>query len=178
MSETPPIVARYDGEGAFQALGRFAAECDRHFVIGQKYQLAELEERSSKTHKHFFATVGDAWSTLPEGLAERWPHPTILRKFCLIKAGFCTQADHVCGSKAEALRLTGFLAAQFSDPDAYRLVSVTRNVVNVWTPHSQSLRSMDKATFQASKEGVFAVLAELLGTTAETLAEHERRLAA
>lgn len=164
---TAPLTCTWDGE-AFRPLRRFAKMADHRFVIGEEYTLVEHQERSAKTHAHYFACVTEAWRNLPDQLAERFPTSEHLRRYALIKAGFADQRQLVASSHAEALRLASFVRPL----DEYALVMVDARVVNVWTAKSQSVRAMDKAEFQDSKTKVLDVLAGLIGVAPAALAKH------
>ena len=47
--------------------------------------------------------------------------------------------------------------------DTYQIFTVNGSVVTVWHAMSQEHRSMDKATFQASKEAVLRWIGDLIG---------------
>lgn len=158
-----PQPFRWDGEAMVPLRPRLA---DQAFVIGETYALVEHEERSSATHRHYFAVVREAWMNLPEGLAERYPTAEHLRKAALVRAGYRDERSIVCGSKAEARRVAAFIAPM----DEYALVTVSEAVVTVYTAKSQSTRAMGREAFAASKEAVLGVLSDMLGVTPEALA--------
>lgn len=166
MTPLPPM--RWTGE-ALEPLPAFAKRADAALVVGQVYRLQEIEDRSPATHRHFFAAVANAHANLPEHLVERFPTPDHLRKFALIKSGFCDQRTFVAGSKAEALRLAAFIRPI----DSYAVVTVTDRTVTQYTAHSQSQAAMGKARFAQSKDAVFDVLADMLGTDPTTLQRSE-----
>jgi hypothetical protein len=166
MSSSIPMAYTWEGD-AFRPLKRFQAEADRSFVIGETYRLAEIEERSDKTHKHEFAWLREAWLNLPDDQSERFPSPEHLRKMGLIKGGFCDQRQVVCASKAEAQRIAAFIKPM----DPYALVTVKDAIVTVYTAQSQSRRAMDKATFQASKQAILDNVSGLIGVASEELAK-------
>ncbi|BAQ49468.1 hypothetical protein [Methylobacterium aquaticum] len=172
MSTLLPVEFTWTGD-AMQPLGRFRGLCDRQFVIGESYILTELEERSSKSHAHFFACVRDGWSSLPEDLAGRFPSPDHLRKWALIKAGFRDEVSFVASSKAEAARIAAFLRPV----EDTAVVRVKDAVVIRWTAKSQSMRAMGKDDFQRSKDAVLAVIDELIGTAPGTLSREAGRAA-
>ncbi|WP_288579782.1 hypothetical protein [uncultured Methylobacterium sp.] len=172
MSAMLPVEFAWTGD-AMQPLGRFRGLCDRQFVIGESYILTELEERSSKSHAHFFACVRDGWSNLPEDLAGRFPSPDHLRKWALIKAGFRDEVSFVASSKAEAARIAAFLRPV----EDTAVVRVKDAVVIRWTAKSQSMRAMGKDDFQRSKDAVLAVIDELIGTASGTLSREAGRAA-
>lgn len=159
-----PIIYTWDGE-RMEPLRRFANVCDRQFTIGETYCLIQHEHRSQASHNQFFAIVHRAWENLPEHLAERFPTAEHLRKYALIKAGYRDERTIVAASKAEAQRLAAFVRPM----DEYAVVTVSEAVVSVYTAQSQSMKSMGKQRFQASKDAVLAVLAEMIGVSPETL---------
>lgn len=158
-----PVVAfRWDGEAMRPLSPRLA---DKEYVVGQVYRLEHREERSSASHAHYFACINEAWQSLPEWLARRFPTPEHLRKYALIRAGYRDERSIVCSSKAEAQRLASFIRPM----DDFAAVSTNGPVVVVWTAKSQSTKAMGRKEFQASKDAVLGVLAEMIGTTADSL---------
>jgi hypothetical protein len=173
MTAAPPILLYvWDGE-SMVPLPRFAKKCDEVFVVGQTYPLEVREDRSWKSHGHYFACVNDAWGNLREDLAERFPTPDHLRKWALIKSGYADSRQFVAGSKAEAVRLAAFL----KPCDEYAIVTVSECVVTEWKARSQDLRSMPKKEFQASKDAVLDVLAGMVKVKPEVLAANAGRAA-
>jgi len=172
MTEAPPIRAVWDGE-SFTPRGRYTRIADAHYVIGQEYQLVEHQDRSAKSHRHFFAEVREAWLNLPDEMAERFPSPEHLRAYALIKGGFCDTQTYVCGSRAEALRW----AANLRPIDEYSIITVEGSTVIRYTAQSQSMRAMGKRTFQDSKNAVLDVLAAMLDVAPATLSENAGRAA-
>lgn len=172
MSAMLPVEFAWTGD-AMQPLGRFRGLCDRQFVIGESYILTEIEERSSKSHAHYFACVKDGWSNLPEHLADRFPSSDHLRKWALIKAGFRDEVTFTASSKAEAVRIAAFLRPV----DDTSVVRVKDGVVIRWTAKSQSMRAMGKDDFQRSKDAVLAVIDDLIGTAPGTLSREAGRAA-
>ena len=166
MSATLPY--RWSGE-AFEPLPGFRKRADAAFVVGQVYHMETIEERSARTHRHFFALINEAWQSLPEDFAERFPTPDHLRKFALIKAGFADSRQIVAASRSEALRLAAFIRPI----DEYAVVGVSDAVVTVWTAQSQSLRAMGKERFKASKDGVLAAIEDLLDLEPGTLGQQK-----
>lgn len=148
---------KWDGE-IMCPLPGFARRCDAAFVIGEVYNLEAIEQRSAKSHAHYFASINEAWQTLPEQHAEQFPTSEHLRKWCLIRAGYAEQRQIVASSKAEALRLAAFIKPM----DSYAVVTVREGVVIVYTAESQSMKAMGKERFQASKTAVLELLAVIL----------------
>lgn len=161
---TAPVTVTWDGE-AFAPHRRFAKACDADFVIGQQYQIVVQEQRSMRSHAHYFASVHEAWLNLSEVDADRFPTSEHLRKFALIRTGFANSRQFVASSKAEAVRLAAFIRPT----DEYALVSVEGAVVTVWTAQSQSMKAMGKEAFGASKKAVLEFVAGMIGTTPEAL---------
>lgn len=153
---------------------RLGKLCDKHFVIGQTYTLVEHQDRSVRSHQHYFASINEAWQNLPEDLVERFPTAEHLRKYALIRAGFADSRQLVASSKAEALRI-----AAFTKPcDEYAVVTVKDCVVTIWTARSQSMRAMGKQDFQRSKDAVLEVLAQIVGVTPASLQQNAQERAA
>jgi hypothetical protein len=152
-----PILAEWDGD-VFRPLPRFRKQCDADFVVGERYKIATIEERSAASHRAYFATVNEGWANLPEDQAERFPTSDHLRKFALIKCGFADERQIVCRSAAEATRLSAFIAPM----DAYALVVARGPVVTVWTARSQSMRAMGKDEFLRSQAAVRELIATMI----------------
>lgn len=156
---TTPIAVIWNGE-AFEPANRFwSRKCDERFVVGQSYTMDEVHQRSQASHGHYFAVLHELWQSLPEHLTERWPTEEHLRKYALIKTGYHTMTQHVCETKAEAMRLRAIL----KDEDEYRIVLAEGTIVSVYRAKSQDLRSMDKKQFLASKQDVLDWCADLIG---------------
>lgn len=162
MSASIPF--RWEGDSFVPATG-FARRCDELFVVGQVYRLAEQEDRSAASHRHYFACINTAWENLPEAAAGQFPSPEHLRKFALIKAGYADSRTLVASSKAEAVRLAAFVRPL----DTFAVVAVSEATVTVWTARSQSAKAMGKRDFQESKDRVLDIIAGLIGTDPATL---------
>lgn len=161
---TAPLIFRWDGE-SMVPWRRYAKLCDTEFTIGEDYRLEVIEERSAKSHSHYFAALTEAWRNLPEDAAERFPTVESLRKFALIKAGFCDSRSIVAGSKAEAQRLAAFIRPA----DEFAIVTTSEATVTVYTAKSQSMKAMGKADFTASKNAVLDYVAGLIGVRQDDL---------
>jgi hypothetical protein len=169
MSARPPILCEWSGE-AFVPQARFAKLCDREFVIGEVYPLVEEHGRSQRSHNHFFAAVSEAWQNLPPPYDAMLPTAEHARKYALIKAGYCDQQSHVCGSKAEAQRLRALIAPL----DDFAVIDVKDAVVTVYRAKSQSTKAMGREAFQKSKDDVLGVLTEMIGVTPDELKQQAR----
>ena len=168
-----PLPMVWDGESLRPASPYWAKRADAEYVIGERYQIAPIEERSAASHAHYFAAVNEVWANLPEELAERLPTSEHLRKYALIKCGFADQRQIVCASKAEAQRVAAFIRPM----DDYAIVGASEAVVTVWTAQSQSFRAMGKQRFGESKERVLAFLASLIAVEPEALSQRAREAA-
>lgn len=165
MTDTaPPEPFVWDGE-VFRPLRPKRA--DAFYTVGERYLLAPVSQRSDATHKHEFAWLRNAWLTLPDHLAERFPSVEHLRKFALIKAGYCDSHTMTCSSKAEALRL----AAYIRPIDEFAIVTVEGATVARYTAKSQSRRAMGAKVFQESKTAILDIISEMLGVQSKELAE-------
>lgn len=166
----PPIVYEWTGEGHVP-LPRFRAEADAHFVVGQRYRMIEHEDRSQRSHNHFFANVGEAWKNLDEQHLDRFPTPEHLRKAALIAKGHFDRTEFVASSKAEALRLAAFLRGL----DEYAVIVVREAVVARLVAKSMSRRAMGKE-FKQAKDDVLDYCAQILGVTPEALMRNTREV--
>lgn len=169
MSHTP-IIYDWTDDGVMKPRGRFAMLADKRFVVGESYRLEVVEERSPESHRHYFASINEAWQNLPEVHSGRWPTPEHLRKWALVKAGYRTETTYIAASKAEALRFAAFLRGL----DEYAVIDVGGNVATIYTAKSQSLKEMSRKEFQASKSDVLDVLAQLIGVSTDDLQDSAR----
>lgn len=163
---TAPLIFGWSGE-AMVPLPRYATLCNKAFTKGEKYRLEAIEERSAKSHSHYFACLNEAWQNLPDEAADRFPTSEHLRKFALIKAGYFDSRSIVASSKAEAGRIAAFIRPC----DEFAIVTVEEAAVTVYTAKSQSLKAMGKQVFQASKEAVLSYVSSLIGVQKEALSQ-------
>jgi hypothetical protein len=155
---TRPLPFSWDGEVMRPTRG-FARLADQAFVVGEVYTLEAVEgDRSMRSHRHYFKAVYEAWLNLGEADAERFPTETHLRKYALIKAGYCTIRELVCSSRAEAVRVGAFARGL----NEYALTAINGNCVRVYIAQSQDTRSMGRKVFQESKDAVLGVLAGMI----------------
>lgn len=173
MTDAPPIRFAWDGESFSPASEYFAKLADQHYVIGETYQLVEHNDRSTKTHNHYFASIADAWRNIPDHLLEEYPTPEHLRKKALIRKGYSDERSMVCTSKAEALRLAAFVRPM----DQYAIIVAREAVVKVYTAQSQKKKAMGAETFQKSKQDVFDYIDDLLGVERGETKKHAGRAA-
>lgn len=169
MSTPPPIPMIFNGE-AFYPLPNFLRVAREHYGAGEVVALLRHEERSTVTHRHFFACVNEAWQSLPQDLAERFQSADALRKHALIQTGHFNASTTVCMFKTEAART----AAMMRQVDGYAVVIVDNKMVTRLTAKSQDMKSMDKAEFAKAKEDVLSYLAAMIGVEPAALANHAR----
>ena len=169
---TAPIHCTWDGE-SFVPLARFAKLCDRDFVVGHLYPLVVQEDRSAASHRQYFASLHEAWTQLPEDVAEQFPSTEHLRKRGLIDAGYYDEEIIDCGSNKVAPNM----AVAIRKRDDFALIFVRDQFVIVRTAKSQSMRAMGKEVFQESKDKVLDIVWGLCGTTPQAAARHVGRAA-
>jgi hypothetical protein len=171
MSGAPwPCYYRWDGD-VMVPMARFKHRCDDQFIIDQVYRLVQEEERSAATHRHFFACLSEGWKNLSDDLAARFPTPESLRHWCLIKSGYADENSIVFDTAKDAKTVAAFIGRM----DEYAVVMVSGNVVRRYTAQSQSVRAMDKKTFQESKQAVLELVASMIGVTAAALASEVKK---
>lgn len=157
MSHQPRRYKLVWRDGAFVPDGHRLAEfCHATFGEGEVITFERNEDHSEKSRSHYFASIKTAWENLPE-TDSRFPNQEALRKWALIKAGYCTEAHVVCDSEEQANTIAGFMGHQ----DGV-LVVVKGNVVKKFTAMSQSKESMKAQEFQLSKVAVLDIIAELI----------------
>lgn len=170
MSAETEIVMGWTGDSFIPASKHFAAVCDAHFVIGERYIVTAQAQRSMKSHRHYFATIGECFKNWPETAERQFDSADHLRAWALIRTGHRTERQFVASSRTEALRLAAFLRGA----DDYAEISVAGNTVVEWRAASQSAHAMGAQTFAKSKDDVLAYLAEIIGTPIATLrVQHE-----
>lgn len=154
-------------DGALRPAGPFwAKRIGKEFAEGERYRVAEVHDRSTATHNHYFAWVASAWETLPEHLVERYNSPDALRKYALIRSGWCDSESIVCSSPEEAHKVAAFCKGA---SDEFVLIDVRDNVVTRYAAKSQSYRAMGRDDFARSKEDVLRVIADMLEVKKEDL---------
>lgn len=162
---TLPLV--YDGDGMFSTQSaHWHRRADEHYVVGQTYTMEEVQQRSSAAHARFFACVSEAWASLSDDLAARFPTPDALRKYALVMTGFRDAKTVPCATRAEALRWAAVVQAL----DSFAVVAIDGATVTVLTPQSQSYRSMGKKRFHESADAVLEYIATMIGVTGGELA--------
>ncbi len=166
-----PIPCRWDGE-AFQPLPRFTRLANEEYVVGEIYHMVAEKERSPKSHRQFFAIIKDVFDSLPDH-ESRWPTVEHLRKWALIKAGYCDMQTFPCASKAEARRWAAILGSV----DTYAIVIPKATIVTKYTARSIAWANMGHRDFQACKDAVFRVLSEVIEVEPAALDQRMREAA-
>ena len=159
-----PLSFQWDGE-AFKPVTGHRKLADAQFVIGERYTLETVEERSSAQHRFYFASVNDAWCNLPETMADKFPTADHLRKYALIHCGYRDERTIACASRAEALRVSAFVRPM----DEFAIVTTSGPLVTVWTAKSQRVRAMGKEAFKKSCDDVLHFVSQLIGARPEDL---------
>jgi len=170
MSAIHPVNFRWSGTAMIPLVPALAG---RQFEKGEVYRLEVREDRSSNSHRAYFAEINDGFQNLPEHQAERFPTANHLRKWLLIRAGYRDERTIVLANKAEALRVAAFIEPM----DSFAVVVPREATVVVMTAKSQSYKAMGRAEFQRSKEAVLDALAELLGVERKALDQNAGRAA-
>lgn len=167
MTDTaPPVPFLWDGEVMKPLQPKRA---DAFYTVGERYIMIPVCHRSDATHKHEFAWLREAWMNLPEALADQYPTTEHLRKRALIDAGYYDETIIDAGTAAAAIRV----AVAFRGIDDFALVIVRGPYVIRRVAKSQSKRTMGAKDFQASKEAIMGVVANLIGVETKELAEAE-----
>ena len=150
---------KWDGD-AMIPHPRLRELCNRQYAVGEQYILAVPQYPTPATRNHYFASLHDAWMNLPEN-DKRFPTEEHFRKYLLIKAGFASENTVVCDTPRDAKNLAATVRAH----DGFAVITVSGNVVKIYSAKSQSAVAMSKEEFQASKTAVLDLAAELIGTT-------------
>lgn len=173
MTDIPPMSYRLtelhgdEGDVVPALVPMQKAAAARHLVEGEVYHLAPWEDRSMVSHRHEFAFIKSAWSSLPERFGDQpWAaSPEHLRKYALIRTKWCNTQTFACGSKAEAMRW----AQNLRPLDEYSIVTTEGSTVFRFTAMSQSRRSMGGKAFQKSKQDIIEFLEDLIEIPRGTL---------
>lgn len=145
-----------------EPLGTHAfAAASAQFKEGQRAVLIEHKERSGKSHRHWFITVKEAHDNLPDQWAKQFPTVEKLRKYVLIRVGWCTHTAYACDTERDAITLMRALKSI----DDYAVVKREGSVVNYFVAKSQSESNMDKEEFEVVKDRSLDLLAQMLGVS-------------
>jgi len=136
--------------------------------------LVPYDQRSDKTHDHYFACVRAAWTNWPEDYPRRLANVDQMRKHALISTGHYDQSAGAYKSVEEA---AAFVTTIMRAVD-YAEYSIVDNVVVLRIAKTQKKRAMGAAQFQQSKEDVLDFLSSVIGVNVTTLARQAKRGAA
>jgi len=170
---TTPILFIWTGENFWPLGDKMRKACDEQYVVGARYALVEAQDRSTKSHNHYFAALATAWNNLPEPWAERLPTPEHLRKYALIKCGLYDSRSIVAASKAQARELARFIQPM----DEFSIVTTSEATVTIYTAKSQSTKAMGKADFAASKQAVLDFVSNLIGVNQQQITQNVKEAA-
>ena len=156
---------RWNGEAMIPAKPQLA---DKEYVIGQRYWLEQVSERSWLSHRQQFAWIAEAWNNLPHSMTEIFPSPEHLRKAALIATGWHRETIIDAGNRAAATRVAVYARGE----DEFARVVVRGSTVVVQKARSQRMHGldrMDKAEFQKAKDDILGWIAELLDVEPQRL---------
>jgi hypothetical protein len=137
--------------------GRWSSRlAERSRTSSHAYRLIVAAERSAASHRQYMAAVSEAWANLPERLVGHFPSPDHLRRWALIKTGYC-HIEKIVGNRRRVA------------VNGYSVITVEDGVTTVYTAKSQSYTAMGKDEFQKSKDAVLDYLAKLIETTTDEL---------
>ncbi len=162
MSDIAPIAMIWQGDSFTPASTAAQRAADKHYCIGERYNMAPIFERTPESHRRFFAALHDIWLNLDHRESERFINETQFRKHCLIRTGYCSRWEFACSSRAEAERL----CIALSKDDVYAIVVIEGKSVVKLTAKSQAMNSMDKKTFNASAQAVLDYGHAMIGISA------------
>lgn len=167
-----PVMFIWNDDGVMEPDRRYKQLCDRQFVVGESYALTVDEHRSSASHRHYFASVHEAWMNLDHKYDGRFPSAEHLRAWALVEVGYCDEEVFAMPDKRDAMRLAKFLRRQ----GPLKILQVSGNVVRCWTARSQAVSAMKREEFQDSKKKVLDLLSSMIGTTRGALEKQGKKL--
>ena len=154
------IRLRYDGGGVFIPPGVAVRDMlDKKLVVGECYRLDIYNERSEAFHGKYFATISEAWTHLPMPWDQMLPTPEHLRKYALIKAGWCDSIIMPMKSKTDAIASVHAMKLL----DAYCIATATGNVLTIWKARSQRKAFQSAKEFYETAVRVFDVIGGIIG---------------
>lgn len=152
------------------------------FVEHEEYYLTAEEVRSAKQHRFYMASIKDGFDNLPENVATRFPSPTHLRKWLLVRCGFFVEKEfEFDGRNAEiqARRLGTFIRTT----DEYAVISPVEIEPGKWKVIVRQAKSqaasgpnrMPAEEFKASSKAVLEALDDMIGVERGTLEKQGRQ---
>lgn len=159
-----PLYFRWNGDGMIP-IGRYIREANERFVVGERYQMEVIEQRSQAFHAFYFARVAELWQTLPERFDGRFKSPDHLRAYALVHTGHCEENVVTVESKEVAERVGAFALAL----DDLCVIDIKGTVVRVFKAHSQKKSAMGAKAFKQSAEDVIDFIEnEMIGLKERT----------
>lgn len=152
-------------------LTRYGNVAEKQFREGERYDLSVIEARSAKSHRFYFASIKNAFDSLPETIAPRFPSVAHLRKWALVEIGLFDEREFDCDTQINARRLANFIRLE----DEYARISIHGKKVIVRRAKSQAGNAMTKDEFQASSKAVLELLDALIGTPRGTVKRENGR---
>lgn len=146
---------------------RFLPLCGRQYVDNEGYALAPVENVSGSSRGGFFASINNAWDSLPEN-DTRFPTREHLRKRALVAAGWATHAQFVMDTPADAAKM----ARGLRRVDEYAVIKVGANVVDLWTAKSIAQGQITAEEWKEVKPRALDFVTALSGTTRAALENH------
>lgn len=116
------------------------------------------------TRRRYFAIISECFDSLPDDLAERFKSKEHLRKWCLVKAGWCEMQTIAVGKTVRQV------AEMMRKLDPHAVIAVNGEVITVFTAKSQSRKNQPKPQFMETAEKVYDILSKMLGTDVEQAA--------
>ena len=159
-------------DGIFSPDGSSSLAACQTLAQNERVVLDITRTRSGRSHRHTFHELDTAWASLPEHLQQApWAaNPDTFRKHLLIVCGYSHARVITTASPIEARHIASVVSQLATAAHGYCITDVRGGTITLWTPQSMRYRSMDRAAFQAVKNALLGAAADLLGTTAEALA--------
>lgn len=145
---------------------RFMRLCERQFELEDDYPLGPAENAPSRGRAAIFATVHDVWDNLPD-TQKAFPSEEHLRKTALVKAGWADHSQTILDTPGDAKKF-GVMVRKV---DAYAIITISGNVVDVWTARSIATGRITSEEFKPVKLRALKWLDSLVGLTPEQLEE-------
>lgn len=89
--------------GLWRAAGLADARSCQEWPVGATVAFEPQKARSSAQERRWFGRIKRAWDNLDDDLRARFPDPEALRKWALIRAGWCENKDSVLETEEAAL---------------------------------------------------------------------------
>ena len=120
--------------------------------------LDDSYDHSDPARRRYFAHIRDVWDSLPDHRRELHLTPKHLRKWALVKAGYCDTNIVNCGSKRAAIEV----AAMAKRLDTFCVTDIRGSVVVIHTALSQTKRMQPRKIFLECAAAVERVLDDMI----------------